>query len=173
MKLKEKVAIITGGARGIGQCFASRFAKEGAKVVVADVLDTNNTMKLINDVGGEGLGISVDVSNEKEVLEMTHAEIGSKVAERWPFSANLIDVIGHHHDCAWTVNPTLGKILHCADKFTFGEMDFSTILESFSNEGMNHPATWDSSDLASVEQILQEEMGKAQSMFRLATDRNP
>ena len=110
---------------------------------------------------------------EKEVLEMTHAEIGSKVAKRWAFSANLIDVIGHHHDCAWTVNPTLGKILHCADKFTFGEMDFSTILESFSNEGMNHPATWDSSDLASVEQILQEEMGKAQSMFRLATDRNP
>jgi putative nucleotidyltransferase with HDIG domain len=110
---------------------------------------------------------------EKEVLEVTHAEIGSRVAERWAFSSNLIDVIGHHHDCSWTVNPTLGKIIHYADKFTFGEVNFSNLLESFSMEGMNYPSTWDSSDLASVEQILQEEMGKAQSMFRLATDRNP
>jgi putative nucleotidyltransferase with HDIG domain len=102
---------------------------------------------------------------EKEVLEMTHAEIGGKVAERWSFSPNLIDVIGHHHDCAWTVNPTLGKILYSADKFTFGEMTFFQMLEAFSEEGMNYPSTWDSSDLASVEQILQEEIGRAQSMF--------
>jgi len=110
---------------------------------------------------------------EKEVLEMTHAEIGGKVAERWGFSPNLIDVIGHHHDRSWTVNPTLGKILHSADKFTFGEMNFFNMLESFSREGMNYPSTWDSSDLASVEQILQEEMGKAQSMFHFAVGRNP
>ncbi len=110
---------------------------------------------------------------EKEVLETTHAEIGGKVAERWGFSPNLIDVIGHHHDCSWTVNPTLGKILHFADKFIFGDMTFLNMLESFSREGMNYPSTWDSSDLASVEQILQEEMGKAQSMFPLAMGRNP
>jgi hypothetical protein len=110
---------------------------------------------------------------EKEVLEMTHAEIGGKVAERWGFPPNLIDVIGHHHDCAWTVNPILGKILHFADKFTFGEMTFFKMLESFSEEGMNYPSTWDSSDLASVEQILQEEMGKAQSMFHFEMGRNP
>jgi putative nucleotidyltransferase with HDIG domain len=110
---------------------------------------------------------------EKEVLETTHAEIGAKVAERWAFPPNLIDVIAHHHDCAWTVNPNLGKILHYADKFIFGEINFSKMLESFSTEGMNHPSTWDSSDLASVEQILQEEMGKAQSVFHLATGRNP
>ena len=110
---------------------------------------------------------------EKEVLETTHAEIGGKVAERWAFSPNLIDVIGHHHDCSWTVNPTLGKILHFADKFTFGEMNFFNMLESFSREGMNYPSTWDSSDLASAEQILQEEMGKAQSMFHFVMGRNP
>ena len=110
---------------------------------------------------------------EQEVLETTHAEIGGKVAERWAFPPPLIDVIAHHHDCLWTVNPTLGKILHHADKFTFGEMNFSQMLESFSKEGMHHPSAWDSSDLASVEQILQEEIGKAQSMFNLAIDKNP
>lgn len=109
---------------------------------------------------------------EKEVLQMTHAEIGAKVAQRWTFPPNLIDVIGHHHDCSWAINPTLGKILHYADRFSFGEINFSTMLESFSREEMNCPSTWDSSDLASVEQILQEEMGKAQSMFPLAAGRN-
>jgi hypothetical protein len=44
-------------------------------------------------------------------------------------------------------------------------MDFSHLLDAFSREGMDYPATWDSSDLASVEMILQEEMGKAHSMF--------
>jgi hypothetical protein len=110
---------------------------------------------------------------EKEVLEMTHAEIGGRVAERWGFSPHLIDVIGHHHDCAWTVNPILGKILHFSDKFTFGEMNFSSMLESFSREGMSYPSTWDSSDLASVEQILQEEIGKAQSTFHFSMGSNP
>jgi hypothetical protein len=38
---------------------------------------------------------------------------------------------------------------------------------------MNCPSTWDSSDLASVEQILLEEMGKAQSMSHLAMGKNP
>ena len=77
------------------------------------------------------------LSAEKAVLDLTHAEIGSKVAERWAFPPNLIDVIGHHHDCSWEINPIFGKIIHYADKFTFGEMNFSTLLESFSKEGMN------------------------------------
>jgi putative nucleotidyltransferase with HDIG domain len=113
------------------------------------------------------------IEAEKEVLEMTHADIGGKIAERWGFPANLVDSIAHHHDRGWTVNPVLGKILHYADQFILGQLVFSSMLEAFSQEGMNYPATWDSSDLASVEQILQEEMGKAQSMFGLATDKSP
>jgi hypothetical protein len=66
----------------------------------------------------------------------------------------------------------MGKILHYADRFTFGELDFPAMLESFTKEGMNPPSTWDSTDLASVEQILKEEAEKARSMFRFATAKN-
>jgi len=110
---------------------------------------------------------------EKEVLEMTHADIGGKIAERWGFPANLADSIAHHHDRGWTVNPVLGKILYYADQYISGQLAFPSMLEAFSQEGMNYPATWDSSDLTSVEQILQEEIGKAQSMFNLAAEKSP
>ena len=102
---------------------------------------------------------------ERDVLSITHAEIGGKVAERWAFPPSLADSITHHHDRKWKVNPALGKIIHYADLFTFGLIDFPHLLETFSREGMDYPATWDPSDLASVEMILQEEMGKAHSMF--------
>jgi putative nucleotidyltransferase with HDIG domain len=110
---------------------------------------------------------------EKEVMEITHAEIGGKISERWGFPANLVDSIAHHHDRGWTVNPVLGKILYFADQFISGQLIFSSMLEAFSQEGMNYPATWDSSDLESVEQILQEEIGRAKAMFNLATEKSP
>ena len=108
---------------------------------------------------------------EKEVLSITHAEIGGKVAERWAFPPNLADAITHHHDREWKINPTLGKILFYADQFTFGLIDFAHLTQSFTQEGMSYPASWDSSDLSSVETILQEEMGKAKSLFNLTTDK--
>ncbi len=103
---------------------------------------------------------------EKEVLDVTHADIGGKVAERWSFPPTLVDVITHHHDREWKINPTLGKILLYADQFTFGLIDFAHLIHAFSEEGMAYPATWDSSDLASVEMILHEEMEKASSVFK-------
>ena len=108
---------------------------------------------------------------EKEVLDLTHAEIGGKIAERWAFPSPLVDTITHHHDREWGVNPTLGKILYYSDNYTLKNLDFSQLLEEFSREGMHYPATWDSSDLTSVEQILQEEMGKSSSMFHLSTEK--
>jgi putative nucleotidyltransferase with HDIG domain len=110
---------------------------------------------------------------EREVLELTHADIGGKIAERWAFPPNLVEAIGHHHDREWKINPALGKILHYSDQYTYKSINFSQLLEAFSREGMDYPAAWDSSDLTSVEQILKEERGKSQSMFHLTTGKTP
>jgi len=70
MRLKDKVAIITGSARGMGRVFAKRFAKEGAKVTVCDILDGNPVAEEIKAAGGEAMALKTDVSNEKETAEM-------------------------------------------------------------------------------------------------------
>lgn len=72
MRLKDKVAIITGGGRGIGEFTAKRFSQEGAKVVVADVNedDVNRVVAELTDSGGQAIGIKVDVTNRAIVDEM-------------------------------------------------------------------------------------------------------
>ena len=66
MRLQGKVAIITGGARGMGAEEARLFAREGAKVVIADVLDDEGkqTEELIATAAGEATYIHHDVTSE-------------------------------------------------------------------------------------------------------------
>jgi 3-oxoacyl-[acyl-carrier protein] reductase len=78
MRLKDKVAIITGSARGMGRVFALRFAREGAKVTVCDILDTKPVAEEIKKAGGEALALKIDVTSEKETAEMV-----KKTAERF------------------------------------------------------------------------------------------
>ncbi len=70
MKLQGKVAIVTGGARGLGKAYALRLAEEGAKLVVVDVLDTGPVKKDIEAKGGEALALQTDVTDEKGTEEM-------------------------------------------------------------------------------------------------------
>jgi putative nucleotidyltransferase with HDIG domain len=107
---------------------------------------------------------------EKKVLGITHAEIGGKMAHRWDFPPPLVDAITHHHDKNWQINPKLGRILHFADLFVLGSIDFTQLLSAFSQAGMSYPASWEHSDMEEVEEILRKEIEKAQSMFGLSTD---
>jgi len=72
MRLKDKVAIITGGGQGIGRSYGLRFAQEGAKVVVAEINQANGA-KVVDEIkakGGEALYVTTDVSNEASTKEM-------------------------------------------------------------------------------------------------------
>jgi 3-oxoacyl-[acyl-carrier protein] reductase len=72
MRLKDKVAIITGGSQGIGRAYALRFAREGARVAVADIREdqAQGVVEEIRKLGGDGLAIRTDVSNEADVQAM-------------------------------------------------------------------------------------------------------
>jgi len=72
MRLSGKVAIITGAGRGIGEATALKFAQEGAKVVVADLVRENveQVVKKITGQGKEALGITVNVTDPASVQQM-------------------------------------------------------------------------------------------------------
>jgi 3-oxoacyl-[acyl-carrier protein] reductase len=72
MRLKNKVAIITGSARGIGQATALKFAAEGAKVVVCD-LDrqaVDEVVAQITSSGGHAIGFTVNVTDKPSIAAM-------------------------------------------------------------------------------------------------------
>ena len=68
MKMKDKVAVVTGAASGIGKEIARTFAREGARVVIAD-LNQQGADAAAAELGGEGkaMGIAMDVTNEAQV----------------------------------------------------------------------------------------------------------
>lgn len=70
--LKGKVAVVTGGASGIGRATAALFAREGANVVVADYEPTGgqDTVKMIKGEGGEAFFVETDVSRPEDVERM-------------------------------------------------------------------------------------------------------
>jgi len=67
MELTDKVALITGAARGIGHAIAARYARAGARIVIAD-LDEKLASAAAHDLAGDkGLGLRMDVTSEDEV----------------------------------------------------------------------------------------------------------
>lgn len=79
MKLKNKVAVITGARRGMGRTHALLLAKEGAKVVVSDISleDCQKVVREIKKDGGEAIAVKCDVSQKKDVDEMVKKTIKS------------------------------------------------------------------------------------------------
>ena len=69
-RLKQKVAIVTGGARGIGAAFCEAMALNGAKVVVADVLDGAAVVDRIQKAHGNAIYCKTDVASQPSVAAM-------------------------------------------------------------------------------------------------------
>jgi NAD(P)-dependent dehydrogenase (short-subunit alcohol dehydrogenase family) len=69
MRLKNKVAIVTGGGAGIGEAIAMRFAQEGARVIVAEIAASRgqSAVEAIQKLGGEAVFVQTDVSSELQV----------------------------------------------------------------------------------------------------------
>jgi len=77
MRLKDRIAIVTGGGRGLGRAYCLRLAEEGAKVVIAD-LDLENAEKVVKEIknnGGEAIAQKTDVSSESETKELAEVAI--------------------------------------------------------------------------------------------------
>lgn len=76
-RLKGKVALVTGAASGIGRASALEFAREGAKVIVADVVvkDGRGTVELIRKEGGQSEFVKADVSKAAEVEAMVNKTV--------------------------------------------------------------------------------------------------
>ncbi len=77
MRLREKVAIVTGGAAGMGRAVAVRFAQEGARVVIADT-DEQNGDEALQEAqchGGEAAFIRTDIGCERDVSELVRCTL--------------------------------------------------------------------------------------------------
>jgi len=79
MLLSDRVAIITGGATGMGRSTAVRFAGEGCHVVIADVKidEAKKTLAMAKEKGREGLAIECDVSNSAKVRDVVNQAVAT------------------------------------------------------------------------------------------------
>jgi NAD(P)-dependent dehydrogenase (short-subunit alcohol dehydrogenase family) len=96
-----KVAIVTGGSFGIGRAAAIAFAQRGAKVVIADIADGNETLSVINNLDGEGVFIHCDVSSEQSIRAMIDQTISRY--GRLDYAFNNAGIEGHSaptHECS-------------------------------------------------------------------------
>ena len=75
MRLKGKVAIVTGGARNIGAAYCRRLAAEGAAIAIADLLDGSTVAREIQEAKGEALSLKVDVSREEDTARMAEETV--------------------------------------------------------------------------------------------------
>lgn len=77
MRLANKVALITGSAGGMGKVAAELFAREGASIVVTDIVSAEGeaTARGIRDAGGKAIFVQANVANEEEVKHLVGAAI--------------------------------------------------------------------------------------------------
>ena len=93
MRLKDKIAVVTGGSRGIGQAVSELFAKEGATVIIVDLLPQGQEVADgINSGGGKAEFHSVSVT-DKPAIEKLFAEVNEKHGK--------LDILINNAGAAW------------------------------------------------------------------------
>lgn len=70
MRLRDRVAIVTGAAAGLGATYAHAIAREGGRVVVVDVADGAGTARAIQALGRSALAVQADLTDEEQVQQM-------------------------------------------------------------------------------------------------------
>jgi 3-oxoacyl-[acyl-carrier protein] reductase len=125
MKLKDKVAVVTGAAQGIGRAVALGMGREGAQVVVAD-LQAEKAQSVANELqalGAEAAAVEVNVANELSVKQMAR-----RTFERFGRADILVNVAGIYYPKApvvelseedWdrTININVGSNFLCCREF--------------------------------------------------------
>lgn len=87
MRLRDNVAVITGGASGMGRAAAELFAREGARVAIGDISDASDVVAAIEANGGEAFSQIVDTANGEQVKALIDAAVN-----RW----GGLDIIYNH-----------------------------------------------------------------------------
>ncbi len=84
MRLKDKVAIVTGAAQGLGKAFSIALAAEGAMIMAVDIADVGSTLREIESSGRLARGLRADVSSEEDA---------SRIAEETSKAFGRIDIL--------------------------------------------------------------------------------
>ena len=75
MKFDNKVVVVTGAARGLGQEYAREFARRGASVVACDLRNCDDTLAIVRQEGAEGLSLETDVTDPASTEAMAAAAV--------------------------------------------------------------------------------------------------
>ena len=125
MRLKAKVAVVTGAAQGIGRATALAMGREGAKIVVAD-LQAEKAQSVAHELqalGAEALAVEVNVANESSVRRMAKSTFGRfhradilvNVAGIYYPKASVVDL--SEEDWDRTINVNVGSNFLCCREF--------------------------------------------------------
>ena len=90
--IEGKVALVTGGGRGLGKAICAALAKEGALVALTDLYSADQTAKELESIGKQAMSFSADVVNESEVQAMV-----DKIVDEWGGIDILVNNVGGDH----------------------------------------------------------------------------
>ena len=85
MKLKDKVAVITGAQRGFGKAIAMALAREGATIIAVDMgKDIEGTASEIKQMGQKAIGLIADITSPEQIKNMVNKAIDAFWPHRYP-----------------------------------------------------------------------------------------